>query len=268
MSTEAAASQRVPFVTLFTITYNQRELVLRTVEDAYRQEYPRDRFEVVVLDDGSSDGTTAALQAFAAGTAWPLKILGTEHESHYQSARRWNQCIEASSPRTEVFVQVDDVRLRPDFLRQHVKWHARGMYLVAGAKFEGSAETWELSACARARLAGPAGGWQTDIPATAVWGASMSYPRSILAAACGLPQERPFDEAMSGYGHHEVEFALRLQRAGARTVYDPAAGVFHRDHAPNEPERGLKRRQLVSQGLRMNAAYVCEKHGLASLPVW
>ena len=83
------------------------------------------------------------------------------------------------------------------------------------------------------------------------------------------PYELPYDERMTGWGFQEVEFAYRLQKAGAKIIYDPAAGVFHQDHIEDfEMIRGLKRTKLVSQGVENNKAYLLGKHTLSELPRW
>ena len=268
MTMTAAAD--FPRVTLFFITFNQRDIAVQTLRDAIRQDYPLERISIVVLDDGSTDGSYHALVTAAAGAAGRCEIIADRHVAHYRSAALWNRCIDAAPRNTDIFVQVDDVRLRPDFVRRHVTWHRLGPpVVVTGAKFEGPEETWELTACRRNSLAAPGGGATFDVPPTAVWGASLSYDRRLLKEACTQPSERPYDELMNGYGHHEVEFAYRLLKAGARTVYDPAAGVFHCDHDPiGERRRGMDRHQLIAASLEHNAAYICAKHGLPTLPRW
>jgi GT2 family glycosyltransferase len=261
---------RSPRVTLFFITFNQRDIAMRTLQDALAQEYPASKLEIIVLDDGSSDGSYAALLKASRAIA-RVKIIPGTHGLHYRNATLWNQCIAAAAPDTEVFVQVDDVRLRRDFIEQHIKWHREGLsHIVTGAKFEGPQETWVLQTCRRHSLAGPRGTAAYDIPPTAVWGASLSYPRRLFDVACSQAFERPYDELMTGYGYHEVEFALRLQKAGACTVYDPAVGVFHRDHDKflERRQRGLDRELLMETGLERNAKYICTKHGLSALPRW
>ena len=260
----------IPKVTLFFITFNQRAIAVATLRDALSQVYPAERLDIIALDDGSDDGTFAALRAVASGHEHRVRLVADTHEANYRSAALWNRCISMAAPDTDVFVQVDDVRLRPDFIMQHVKWHRdNAPHVVSGAKFEGPEETWQLSACRRRSLAGPGGSARRDVLATAMWGASLSYPRRLMTESCSRPTEQPYDEAMTGYGYHEVELAYRLQIAGGRTVYDPAAGVFHRDHDPvAEQRRGLDRQNLVKQGLADNANFFCVKHGLDALPQW
>lgn len=259
-----------PVVTLVSITYNQCDLLAHTLSDLFTQDYPAEKYRIVVLDDGSTDGTDELLRAAAARSPVPFRVLSVPHEADYLTARRYNQCVAAADPRTEVFVQAEDVRLRSDFIRRHAGWHALpGNVIVTGSKFEGPKETWSLSDCQRGHLAGPGGSASRGHPFTAVWGASMSFTRRAMDRACHRPEELPFDELMTGWGYHEVEFACRMVAAGCEIAYDPAVGVFHRNHtARTESLRGLDRERLVREGTQRNEAYLVAKHALSSIPRW
>ncbi len=257
-------------VTVYIITYNQCEIVTRTIRGLFGQDYPSDQYEIIVLNDGSDDNTLDRLQTLARKSPVPMLVLNCAHEADYLSAKRWNQCIAAASATSQVFIQVDDVRLRPDFVRQHMKWHEKGpWFLVTGAKYEGPTETWDLSSCRRARLPGPNGEASQTTFFTAVWGASMSFSRRLMERVYRPPYESPYDEQMSGWGFHEVEMACRMKKAGAQIVYDPAAGVFHEDHSPeSEARRRLNREKLVRMGIKNNEQYLLGKHSLTELPRW
>lgn len=257
-------------VSVYTITYNQSEIVKRTILGLFEQDYPKDQYEIIVLDDGSSDETLPTLSQLAQQSPVPLKILSCRHEADYLSARRWNECLANASKETEVFIQIDDVKVRPDFISQHIKWHAEGpQFLVTGAKFEGDTETWNLTDCRRGSLAEPGGKAREIESFTAVWGASLSFSRTLLDRVYRPPYELPYDNRMTGWGFHEVEFACRMKKAGARIIYDPAAGVFHQNHtAETEGRRGFQRNELVSKGTRDNEEYLLRKHGLRELPRW
>jgi glycosyltransferase involved in cell wall biosynthesis len=258
-------------VTAYTITYRQPDRLALTLRDLLAQDYPLDRFEIVVLDDGSGDETQDVLAARRSASPVPLRVLSVEHERDYHSSRRWNQCIAAASPATAVFVQFDDVRLRPDFLRRHVGWHLDGVRrLISGAKFEGpgAEPVWRLDACRR-RAVSPDGG-AAPCNYLAIWGASLSFGRELMASVVSAPHDNPYDERMTGWGWHEVELAYRMERAGAELVYDPAAGVYHQLHAPDRElrERRLDREAEVSRNGERNKGYFRAKHGLTTLPWW
>jgi glycosyltransferase involved in cell wall biosynthesis len=257
-------------VSIYTITFNQRERLAQTLDALFRQDYPKNLYQIIVLDDGSTDGTGDLLENLAANSPVELIRLACAREGDYLSAKRWNQCLGACSAQSEALIQIDDVVTRPDFIRQHVKWHVKtGDFLVTGSKFEGDEETWDLSSCVRNSLAGPGGVAAPVASFTAVWGASLSFSRRMLERVYSPPHDIPYDERMRGWGFHEVELAFRLQSAGARIIYDPAAGVFHRNHnAESEGRRGLDRESLVRDGTHQNSVYLLEKHRLAEMPRW
>ena len=62
-----------PFVSVVVPTYNRQAGVLRLLDALAGQTYPADCFEVVVVDDGSRDGTVAALQGRE--TSFRLTVL-------------------------------------------------------------------------------------------------------------------------------------------------------------------------------------------------
>ena len=256
-------------VSLITMTFNQRDKVLALVDDLERQDHPHERIQVVVLDDGGTDGTYEALVARSASVAFNLVPVRREREGAYLSARRWNECI-ASACDSPTIIQVDDVRIRPDFVRRHVDWHTTGpRRVVTGAKFDADDLTWELSHCRRAHLAGPDGEARETHLWTACWGASLSYPRTIVEELSTSEYEQPFDTRMDGWGFHEVEFAYRALGVGVRLVYDPAVGVFHQRHGDVADDgRGLDHMAHKEAGERKNREFVIRKHGLTSLPRW
>lgn len=259
-----------PLVTIFTMTYNQLLKIIELMRDLTRQTYSSERFSLVVLDDGSTDGTYAAVRQYAEQVGYKVTLVHREHEAHYLTARRWNECIAAADPNTRIWIQVDDVRVRPDFVARHVQWHTDGILrLVTGAKFEGDAETWSLEHCRRGVLAGEGGTARSGVPWTASWAASMSYRSELVTMLSASDHEQPFDTRMVGYGMHEVEFGGRAHLAGAVVVYDPAAGVFHQNHsAHNDDGRGIDHAAEVAAAWQGNYDYICAKHGLAELPLY
>ncbi len=54
-----------PKITAVVPTYNEAGLIQGKLDDIYRQDYPRDRIEVVVVDSASTDGTLRLVEEWA-----------------------------------------------------------------------------------------------------------------------------------------------------------------------------------------------------------
>ena len=54
-----------PSVAVIVPCYNEGETVARTCESLLALEYPKDKLEIILVDDGSTDNTQAAMAVFA-----------------------------------------------------------------------------------------------------------------------------------------------------------------------------------------------------------
>jgi glycosyltransferase involved in cell wall biosynthesis len=269
-ATDMASLNELPYTTAYTITYRQKEVLRQTLAGLFNQSYPATRYEIVVLDDGSEDGTRELLSDLTYQSPVPMKVLCVFHEADYLSAKRFNQCVSAASEATDVFVHVEDAIVRPDLIWQHVKWHMQPIAcLVSGAMFEGKTLTWDIAASDPDRRYLSRSGDPVECDFQAAWAKSLSYTRTMMTVIWKEPYDRPFDERMTDWGYHEVEFAWRMLQAGARIIYDPAAGVFHPCHSEStESKRGFNRTELINKGEAKNIEYICRKHGLSGLDEW
>ena len=64
------SAQVTPEISVIIPTYNRKASILRTLESLGQQTLAADCFEVVVVDDGGSDGTDALAQL-----TYPFRIL-------------------------------------------------------------------------------------------------------------------------------------------------------------------------------------------------
>ncbi|MHA2283533.1 MAG: glycosyltransferase family 2 protein, partial [Promethearchaeota archaeon] len=53
----------VPSVSVVIPTHNRRELLKCTIESLFNHSYPKDRYEIIVIDNASSDGTEKMIQS-------------------------------------------------------------------------------------------------------------------------------------------------------------------------------------------------------------
>jgi len=53
---------KAPLITVIVDTFNHEKYIEKALKSVFEQEYPRDNFEVIVVDDGSSDNTPILLR--------------------------------------------------------------------------------------------------------------------------------------------------------------------------------------------------------------
>jgi glycosyltransferase involved in cell wall biosynthesis/peptidoglycan/xylan/chitin deacetylase (PgdA/CDA1 family) len=194
-------------------TYNRRAILVRTLPAIVNQDFPADGYEVIVVVDGSSDGTIELLRKFP--SPCPLRVL---EKANRGPASARNTGIKAARGEIVLFLD-DDILCDSTLVSKHVAAHRRcGPAVVLGAKLiaSASADTAATDRIKRAyenhlamlqRHGGPRSPWE-------VWiNSNTSMPRSILAALGG------YDETLRT--HEDADLAIRLWRAGARFKFEP-----------------------------------------------
>ena len=104
-------------ISIILPTFNRRELVLRTLLTLFAQTYPLDRFEIIVVVDGSSDGTAEALEGLK-----PRRCLRVIEQENRGLAGARNTGYRAAKSELVLFLD-DDIICGPDVLKRHVEAH-------------------------------------------------------------------------------------------------------------------------------------------------
>lgn len=263
-----------PLLSVLLPTYRQPEVLIQTLRDLNNQTYPTDAWELVILDDGSCDGSDiVALETITDDIPVTLRRRQADYGGENEHASLFNELVRLADPDTDVFVHVEDVRLQEDFLRHHVKWHQSDqLNLVTGPMYEAPSETFEREACDRWELmemGGDAEAYHCGF--RSVWAKSMSYPQELVTKLMDLGGGSPFDGEMEDWGYHETEFAYRASySAGAQCIYDTNCGVYHRPHNTRDElsHREIRREEEKEKGEEQNTDYICQKHGIDALPSW
>ena len=108
-----------PLIAAVISTLNRAPLLQGMLESLTQQTLPPQEYEVVVVDDGSTDETRGIAQAFAARL--PIKYV-YQRNAGLASAR--NHGLYLSTAPLLLFLDDDDVA-EPDLLEQHVATHRR-----------------------------------------------------------------------------------------------------------------------------------------------
>jgi glycosyltransferase involved in cell wall biosynthesis len=228
----------LPTVSVILPTYNRKDLLRETLETLARQTYPGDRFEVIVVDDGSTDGT----EAIAAET-FPFTLRYFRQSNQGDAAAR-NLGARQSQADILVFLD-DDILLEPGYLANLIQAHDQCQNrIVVG--------TWNLWQAERTRLsqtlntmlapgadparslfeqdAGPTSDHTqtiTELPFRDVESNNMSLKREAYFTI-GMMQGLDFSGSSMWC---DLEFTYRAYRQGFEFRRSTNAICWHRDHA-------------------------------------
>jgi glycosyltransferase involved in cell wall biosynthesis len=229
-------------------TYNRAEKLLRVLESLQRQTLDKRCFEVIVIDDGSTDTTRQAVSRFAAGSSLNLRYLPQEHR---RPAAARNTGIEMAEMPLVFFIG-DDIILEANTVEEHLRFH-RQHNVVGDVAVLGRTE-WpkELHTTPFMRYIGEHGpqfGYAKirgngSLPFDFFYTSNVSLPRAMFN---GLNQA--FDEQFESAALEDVELGYRLQQRGMRLLYHPGAVGYH-DHG-TDVRRFCRRQYAVGRASRV-----------------
>ncbi|GAB7079949.1 glycosyltransferase [Megalodesulfovibrio paquesii] len=197
--------------------YNAAASLPHTLRSLVRQKFPRESFEIIVVDDGSTDDTAARCKPWVdAGTVRWLQHL--DGRNHGPAAAR---NLGAQHARGEVVVFTDaDCRPEPEFLANILEKFGNPSVDAA----QGAYRTLQRQLTARfaqaefeSRYALHEDGGPVDLVATY----AAAFRRAVFLEAGG------FDVSYPTANNEDTEFSYRLLALGKRLVFAPGALVRH-----------------------------------------
>lgn len=208
-----------PEISAILTTHNRAHLLPRVLEGFRAQRLPPDRYELLVVDDGSSDGTGAVLDAYR--SKLPIRMV-RQNAAGLAAAK--NLGVFMSRSPVLLFVDDDDVP-SPDLLAAHLSGHLR--YPERGAIILGhTALAPEIAGLPLMRHVTGAGGqlysqgWMQPgqrLTFREFWGGRSSAKRALLV-------EFGVFNPIFRFGCEDIELAWRLERLhGLSVIYEPAA---------------------------------------------
>ena len=201
-----------PFVSVLVPVRNEERYVERCLYALAAQDYPRDRFEVIVLDGQSSDSTPEIVARFAAESTLDLRQVANPRRLPAAALN-----IGLSLARGDVIVRVDGhAAVAADFLRRSVDaLEATGADCVGGAitsegdTFAGRAIALAMSS----RFGVGSAAFRTGGEGPADTVAFGAYRRDVFERIGGFAEDLERGE--------DDEFNYRLRDAGGTIVLVP-----------------------------------------------
>jgi GT2 family glycosyltransferase len=228
-----AAPTTGPRLSVVVPSYQRAHALERVLEALRAQDAPPGSYEVLVVLDGSTDGSAELLETWVREERLP-GLRWHRQENAGQSAARDAGVRLAAAP-VVLFVD-DDVVASPGLVARHLAWHAAGERVAVLGDCEivpdGRAPDVPPSLYMQfVRI------WWEDMYRVRALPGRVSSFRDFCAGNVSLRRDDylavgGFDRAFRGYGGEDYELGYRLLRAGVRFVPDREAHAdhYHRQH--------------------------------------
>ncbi|PIQ77505.1 hypothetical protein COV82_04155 [Candidatus Peregrinibacteria bacterium CG11_big_fil_rev_8_21_14_0_20_46_8] len=216
-------------------TYNRLEKLKQCLKALEAQEFDARRFEIIVVNDGSTDETQKYLEWYASRSKIRTQIL--EQKNQGQGVAR-NRGVEVAQGELILLIG-DDIVATPTLLKEHSRVHDFHPEEAAGVL---GFITWHpklpVSSLMRfmergGAILGRFGGHQFayDLLEGKRMADFRFFYTSNLSLKRSLLQKHKFDPWFAGYGWEDIELGYRLQRdAELKLYYEPAAVAYHDHH--------------------------------------
>lgn len=207
----------MPEVSVIIPTYNNRHALIRTLRALFAQQSDPDRYEVIVIDDGSTDGTPSAVDALDP----PVRLRYHRQVNGGRAAAR-NAGARLAEGRILLFLDSDMIA-SPDLVARHLAHYRRhrGQIAVQGGMLIDPACKVTLFMQTRESTLDLTYRRRRNMSPFQVATRNLSVRAEDFWAAGG------FDERFVGYGWEDIDLGLRLHHSGVRIFYDPRIVAFH-----------------------------------------
>lgn len=231
-------------VSIIIPTLNRCELLCDAIESARDQMFLSERYEIIVVDNGSTDDTREVVERLSQERSKPIRYV-------YQPRRglHWARHAGAAAARSEILAYTDDdgaptsgwvAALAQAFVETdcaaaggpvHVRWLSEPPWwatkVYTFAHIDYGPERLELT------------------PPRATYGPSFAVRKSVLYDVGGFNPDTSVLDRLVGDG--EVGLCRKIYAAGGKIVYEPGAIVYHQQDGASLTLSNMRHR-LAQQG--------------------
>ena len=213
----------IPKISVVVATFNRRDTIAVTLRCLERQTLRPEDFEVIVVDDGSGDGTDDMVHSLSTSLNCPISYL--KHPNAGPGFTQNRGILAAKAP--VVCLIADDIHLAPGALEAHLSAHA--MHPEPGAAVLGKVvQDEEMMKTVFLKSWDPFRFGELDdfseLPYYFFWACNISCKREFLLKNGLFKEARGVGGAAS---HEDVELGCRLHRKGMRLFYSRDALGYH-----------------------------------------
>jgi glycosyltransferase involved in cell wall biosynthesis len=217
----------VPKVSVVIPTWNRADLLARTIDKIEHQTLSRDLYEVLVIDNDSTDDT----QKVVSQKSRVYPQLKTFSQSKRGAAATRNVGIRAAAGDIILFID-DDIQAEPNLIETHWQYHQKHSN---SSIIGGLITPWSDSTDAFLRYLRDRGIFNPYSIACGPMDFSYYHTGNVSTARSVLLDVGGFNEQFAVYGMEDIELGYRLERRGSRMVHGPDAKAVH-EYFPTYPQ--------------------------------
>jgi len=236
-----------PSVEIVIPVHNRRDTTLQALRSLSRVESDNFTFHIIIVDDGSTDGTAEAVRK-----QFPdVQIVGGDGTLHYAAGTN-RGILEALKLKADfVLVANDDSIFHPEFLERLISTANKNPRSVLGAMlllWDRPDRVFQVDF----RWQTIRGGWQQkdlrsvfDLPREAFKVEGLAGNCVLISSAaikeCGLMDERKFP-----HGWGDIQYFVRMRKAGWKLLIEPRAYVWCEPNTNLPPLHTLSARKALT----------------------
>ncbi len=226
----------MPVISVVIPFKNSKKTLEGLLTSLLNQDFPKTDYEIVLVDDGSSDGSLETIEDMVKSSIVRIKVIKLSEGRGCFHAR--NKGLEVAKGEIIAFIDSDEVADK-NWLKNLVKLHFESSD-VGGVV--GNTITDNNQALILPFVVAPIGATGMYNGVVKAGTCNVAYRKSILSDIGG------FDEAFDPKWRGDSDLCLRVSEKGFKLLYEPTAIVFHplRKHSLREIwKEGLKRQHDV-----------------------
>ena len=213
----------LPTVAVIVLNHNGQQHLKTCFDSLLAMDYPSDRWELIVVDNGSTDSSLSFMEARA-----EVRLIANEKNVGFSAG--CNQGASAASSADVLCFVNNDMRVDPAFLRELVAPIARGDVVATTGKImswngshinsAGGGMNFHGIGIQKGYLQDPGPEHDVEAPTLFACGGAMAIRRSVFQDVGG------FDEDFFAY-YEDVDLGWRLWVMGYEVLYAPKAVCQH-----------------------------------------
>jgi len=232
--------------------YNQEKIITKTLDSLINQSLPQNEYEIIIIDDGSTDKTLETSKSFKKKIKIKTSILKTINKHGKGVARN----LGIKKAHNEIIVLLDgDIIASKNLLAEHLEWHqkfSKENFTMVG----------HIAWAPQLKMTPfmywlEHGGGQLDFDSLKhnqeidykhFYTGNASFKRSFLL------KNVLFDEDFGREMYEDLELAYRLQKKGLKVFYNKNAKAYHYH------QTGIEKYSQRMIGVGRAARILFEKH--------